>query len=88
MKAEKASDANIHDAIASEIKSHFNRKPKLSMSSAGIRLVAATALDKESRFFEGRKQAKLSLPAKNNSQNAGKEVTEEYFWKINSIENL
>ncbi|WAQ99903.1 DCLK1-like protein [Mya arenaria] len=75
--SEKASERDIHDSIATEIKSHFKRKPKPSMSSAGIRLVATTALDKQSRFFEGRKQAKLSLPAKKADVSNGQQ--EEVF---------
>ena len=63
-QAESASDRDIHTAIAKEIKSRFNRRPVPSISTAGIRLVAATALDKESRFFEGPKHAQLTLPDK------------------------
>ncbi|KAH3829787.1 serine/threonine-protein kinase DCLK1-like [Dreissena polymorpha] len=76
--AEKASEKDIHIAIASEIKSHFNRKPKPSMSSAGIRLVATTALDKQSRFFEGRKQAKLTLPVESIASGQG-DIKQEVF---------
>lgn len=61
ISGEGVSDTDIHTQIAQELKSHFNRKPRPSVSSAGIRLVAATALDKASRYFEGRKQH-LTLP--------------------------
>lgn len=61
-KADVAPDHDIHVAVANEIKSHFSRDPKPSMSSAGIRLVVSTALDKGSRYFEGRKLQPLTLP--------------------------
>ncbi|XP_053398574.1 serine/threonine-protein kinase DCLK1-like isoform X2 [Mercenaria mercenaria] len=64
VKGDLASDRDIHVEIAKKIKSRFNRKPVPSISSAGIRLVAATALDKESRFFEGPKHAQFTLPDK------------------------
>jgi len=40
------------------------------MSSAGIRLVAATALDKQSRYFEGRKKPQLTLPTEKKPETA------------------
>lgn len=58
----------MHVQIAKEIKSRFNRKPKPSISSAGIRLVAATALDKESRYFDGPRHTQLTLPDKEQSR--------------------
>lgn len=65
---ETASDRDIHAEIANELKVRFHKKPLPSVSSAGIRLVAATALDKQSRFFEGRKHAQLTLPEKTQSK--------------------
>ena len=41
-QGEGVSDTDIHTQIAQEIKSHFNRKPRPSISSAGIRLVAVS----------------------------------------------
>ena len=42
LQGEGVSDTDIHTQIAQEIKSHFNRKPRPSVSSAGIRLVAVS----------------------------------------------
>ncbi|KAL4230830.1 Serine/threonine-protein kinase dclk1 [Mactra antiquata] len=74
--AKNASDRDIHVQIAKEIKSRFNRKPKPSVSSAGIRLVAATALDKQSRYFDGPKHAQLTVPDK---ERIGTEEDDEIF---------
>lgn len=79
IQAETASDKDFHVSIATTIKSHFNRKPKPSMSSAGIRLVATTALDKDSRYFEGRKQPQLTLPADKTTPTNGFEDDDEIF---------
>ena len=44
LQGEGVSDTDIHTQIAQELKSHFNRKPRPSVSSAGIRLVAVSSL--------------------------------------------
>ena len=82
LQAEKASDKDIHVSIATKLKSHFNRKPLPSMSSAGIRLVAATALDKQSRYFEGRKKPQLTLPTEKKPETASPfDDDDEIFWR-------
>ncbi|KAK3597498.1 hypothetical protein CHS0354_041919 [Potamilus streckersoni] len=58
--SENAKDSDFQQNIAKGIQSHFKRKPRPSLSSAGIRIVACTALDKDSRYFEGRK-AQLTI---------------------------
>lgn len=77
--AEKASDKDFHVEIAKEINTRFNRKPKPSISSAGIRLVAITALDKQSRYFEGPKHAQLALPDKQEAEEEDEEREDEIF---------
>lgn len=53
------------------------------MSSAGIRIVAATALDKDSRYFEGRKQPQLTLPVEKTEPTSAFEDDDEIFWEKN-----
>ncbi|XP_060064382.1 serine/threonine-protein kinase DCLK1-like [Ylistrum balloti] len=52
-----AKNEDMHGNITTSIKKHFKRKSKPSLSTAGIRIVTSTALDKASRFFPGRKAA-------------------------------
>lgn len=52
---DKASDSDMQVQVAKKLKKHFRRRSKASLSTAGIRLVASTPLDKASRYFEGRK---------------------------------
>ncbi|OWF52900.1 serine/threonine-protein kinase DCLK1-like isoform X2 [Mizuhopecten yessoensis] len=60
-----AKNEDIHGNITTSIKKHFKRKSKPSLSTAGIRIVTSTALDKGSRFFPGRKAA-LTLQQQDN----------------------
>ncbi|XP_063415280.1 serine/threonine-protein kinase DCLK2-like isoform X1 [Mytilus trossulus] len=60
---DKASDSHMQVQVAKKLKKHFRRRSKASLSTAGIRLVATTPLDKASRYFEGHKrQIPLTLP--------------------------
>lgn len=60
-----AKDEDIHGNVSITMKKHFKRKSKPSLSTAGIRIVTSTALDKASRFFPGRKAA-LTFPQQEN----------------------
>ncbi|XP_070552659.1 serine/threonine-protein kinase DCLK1-like [Ptychodera flava] len=52
-----ALDKDMQMTVARKISMHFNTKPKPSLKSAGIALVAATALDKSDKYFQGRRAA-------------------------------
>ncbi|XP_067663721.1 serine/threonine-protein kinase DCLK1-like isoform X2 [Haliotis asinina] len=54
-----AKDEDLHDNIAKGLSAHFVRKSKQTV--AGVRVITTTALDKGSRFFQGRGGAPLTL---------------------------
>ncbi|XP_041358691.1 serine/threonine-protein kinase DCLK1-like [Gigantopelta aegis] len=56
-----AKDEDLHDNVAKELSTHFVRKQPNTVNTAGIRIIASTALDKGSRYFQGRGGAPLSL---------------------------
>ncbi|XP_022086203.1 serine/threonine-protein kinase DCLK1-like isoform X2 [Acanthaster planci] len=41
--------------VSDKLNTHFKIKPKQSIKAAGIALIAATALDKDGKFFQGRR---------------------------------
>ncbi|XP_064608927.1 serine/threonine-protein kinase DCLK1-like [Liolophura sinensis] len=69
-----AKDEDIHTGISKELRSHFVRKPKSTSHAAGIALIASTALDKGSRYFQGRKGAQFTLQPHENGSSTGDEV--------------
>ncbi|XP_059139794.1 serine/threonine-protein kinase DCLK1-like isoform X3 [Physella acuta] len=46
--------ADLRKKVSSGLSSYFRRAPKSSQKYAGIKIIASTALDKASKFFQGR----------------------------------
>ncbi|XP_050416467.1 serine/threonine-protein kinase DCLK1 [Patella vulgata] len=65
--SDTARDEDIHDNIAKTLNNHFEQKTKRKPDTAGIRLITSTALDKGSRYFQGRGGATFTLHARGNS---------------------
>ncbi|ESO93820.1 hypothetical protein LOTGIDRAFT_228585 [Lottia gigantea] len=65
--SDTARDEDLHDNITKKLNSHFDQDKKIKSDTAGIRLIASTALDKGSRYFQGRGGATLTLHARGDS---------------------
>lgn len=58
--ADTAPDDDMHSTVSTKLSMHFDHKPKSSVKSAGIALIASTALDKESNYFCGRQREAIT----------------------------
>uniref|UniRef100_T1IPD7 Serine/threonine-protein kinase DCLK2 n=1 Tax=Strigamia maritima TaxID=126957 RepID=T1IPD7_STRMM len=64
-----ALDNDMHETVSHELGVYFDTKPKTSSKSAGIALVASTALDKGQQYFPSRRSLRSgdSSPSTHNS---------------------
>ncbi|XP_019621245.1 PREDICTED: serine/threonine-protein kinase DCLK1-like isoform X1 [Branchiostoma belcheri] len=62
-----ALDTDMQLTVSRKLSKHFMMKPKSNLKSAGISLLASTALDKQSKYFQGRRGQYVESPGSSTS---------------------